>query len=208
MEYLQWAHELGRRFGQQPTDAKEQTMDNIELAPQYVAHSVDGAVSLADIGAIANAGASWPGNEHPLVMVTERATGEIVAWINPETGYVEGETDEFNVLLQDAATSQPTAEQPSDELRFEQASIYYSEDLHPELAEDLRDCGAQGDATVACRHFIARWQPRFDSRFLRRHLRAYGWDSSELADDGANLERTVWLAGCQLRESNEFYVGI
>lgn len=49
--------------------------------------------------------------------------------------------------------------------------------------------------------YIANQLDAMDQDEVRRSLREYGaWDAGELADHGANLDRILWIACCDLRE--------
>lgn len=46
---------------------------------------------------------------------------------------------------------------------------------------------------------IGCWAPTPDT--IRAELKEYGtWDDTQLADDDANRERIVWIAGCNIAE--------
>jgi hypothetical protein len=79
-------------------------------------------------------------------------------------------------------------------------------DLDPELADDLRDCGASGDASGAVDYVLRRYTVTGDPSDCAAYLRRFGaWDDDELTDHAENLRRLVWLAGCDLREQSEIY---
>lgn len=56
-------------------------------------------------------------------------------------------------------------------------------------------------ATLTRTPAIASQLDALDPESIRRELRKFGaWEAEELADDDANRERLVWIAGCELRE--------
>lgn len=55
--------------------------------------------------------------------------------------------------------------------------------------------------SLSCEPRIRRQLNRIDPQTLRDELREYGaWDAEELADHEDNLQRILWLAGCDIRE--------
>ncbi|MGO4441370.1 hypothetical protein [Rhizobium sp. RAF56] len=75
-----------------------------------------------------------------------------------------------------------------------------------DLADALLDCGAPGDASEAVGHVLATFEVSGEIADCRAMLRPYGaWEDAELSDHQTNLERLVWLAGCDLREHGEIY---
>lgn len=75
-------------------------------------------------------------------------------------------------------------------------------EFDPALLSDLLDCGIPGQsADAACAYVLATYKVTGDAADCRAYLRGYGaWDDAELADHDANLNRLVWLLGCDLRE--------
>lgn len=51
---------------------------------------------------------------------------------------------------------------------------------------------------------ISKQFNKIDKNAIREELKEYGcwWDDEELADDVANQERIVWLAGCNISEEH------
>ncbi len=50
---------------------------------------------------------------------------------------------------------------------------------------------------------IRRQVDKLDRDLVKAELREYGaWEESELIDHEANLQRLVWLAGCDINEGN------
>ena len=79
-------------------------------------------------------------------------------------------------------------------------------DVSDECWERLKELGGPGqqDSNVAAfRRDFGVWG---DPETCRDYLRAYGaWDDSELADHDSNLNRLVWLTGCDIAENGEAY---
>jgi len=81
-----------------------------------------------------------------------------------------------------------------------------TDDLQPDLLEALLACGAQGDASDAVACVRSQFEVTGDETDCADMLRGYGaWDDEELADHYANLDRLIWLTGCDLREQGEAY---
>ena len=82
-----------------------------------------------------------------------------------------------------------------------------SEDCTPELRDALLDCGIGGqDASESVAFVRATFTVTGEPADCRDMLRGYGaWDDNELSDHDTNLDRLVWLAGCDLREQGEAY---
>lgn len=67
-------------------------------------------------------------------------------------------------------------------------------------------CSGQGaqDANVAAAMDQVEWLADADT--IRRSLKRLGaWDAEELADDGANRARCLWVAACDIRENPDMY---
>ena len=78
--------------------------------------------------------------------------------------------------------------------------------------ECVDDCSQSGAVDFA----VAYWAPKIRAQVdqdnfrnkptpdsIRAELKEYGaWDSDELADDDANWQRLVWLAACDIAESD------
>lgn len=92
-------------------------------------------------------------------------------------------------------------------IHFEGSDFTASADeLDPELLDALRDCGAPGDAEEAVKYVRRTFEITGNPHDCRAYLRGYGaWDDEQLADHDSNLDRLVWLAGCDLREQGETY---
>jgi len=81
-----------------------------------------------------------------------------------------------------------------------------SSELTPELLSDLSDCGASGGASEAVAYVRSHYSITGDTEVCAELLRPYGaWEDDELTDHNNNLDRLVWLAGCDLCESDEIY---
>ncbi|MGO4440307.1 hypothetical protein [Rhizobium sp. RAF56] len=79
-------------------------------------------------------------------------------------------------------------------------------ELSEDLAEALEDCGRSGDASEAVAFVLAIYEVTGEIDDCRAMLAPYGaWDDAELSNHPKNLERLVWLAGCDLREQGEIY---
>lgn len=79
-------------------------------------------------------------------------------------------------------------------------------ELSPQLLEDLHDCGGSGGASEAVDYVMRVYTVTGDESDCRAMLAGYGaWDASEPADHNENLRRLVWLTGCNLRETSEAY---
>ena len=91
-------------------------------------------------------------------------------------------------------------------LHFESDMFIAADELTRELELDLRDCGKSGDASQAVDYVISVYSITGDPTVCRGILSQYGaWEDDELLDHDTNLQRLVWLAGCDLEESNELY---
>jgi hypothetical protein len=91
-------------------------------------------------------------------------------------------------------------------LHFESDMMVSADELTPDLERDLRDCGAPGDAQQAVDYVISVYSITGDPTVCRGILSQYGaWEDDELLDHDTNLQRLVWLAGCDLEESDELY---
>jgi hypothetical protein len=84
--------------------------------------------------------------------------------------------------------------------------ILASDEISPELLQDLLDCGGSGDASNAVDYVMRVYTVTGDEADCRAMLDGYGaWDADQLADHDENLRRLVWLTGCDLHESGEAY---
>lgn len=65
-------------------------------------------------------------------------------------------------------------------------------------------CDASDDVRELLRvPAIRRMIAKIDSDDIRKELSEYGaWDDDELADDDANKERILWIAGNHIREES------
>lgn len=62
------------------------------------------------------------------------------------------------------------------------------------------DCSADVEVLVEV-PAIASQLDAIGPKAIRNELREYGaWNDDDLADDAANRERIVWIAGCNIRE--------
>ena len=80
--------------------------------------------------------------------------------------------------------------------------------LSVDLFDDLVGCMTPGrDAQPEVDHAIKTYTITADEN-IRDHLRGYGtWDEDELSNHDDNIQRAVWLIGCDLFESGEFCIG-
>jgi folate-binding Fe-S cluster repair protein YgfZ len=72
-----------------------------------------------------------------------------------------------------------------------------------EDAESVSHQGRCDDDVSALRKmpYLATQLDNLKPEPVRAYLKEYGtWDADELADHDANLDRIVWLAGCDIRE--------
>ncbi len=77
-------------------------------------------------------------------------------------------------------------------------------ELAPDLLAALDDCGAPGDAQEAVNYVLRTFEITGDEKDCAQYLNGTGaWEASELEAHDVNLERLVWLAGCDLREDGE-----
>ena len=92
-------------------------------------------------------------------------------------------------------------------LHFAGSDMFVSkDDLAPDFAEALEDCGAPGPADACVAHVMQTYEITGDPEACREMLKGYGaWEDEELEDHNANLERLVWLTGCGLAEGAEAY---
>ena len=81
-------------------------------------------------------------------------------------------------------------------------------DLPEDMAQALTDCLTQGrDALPEVQAFLSDFGVECDPDLAKAYLRPYGaWDESELSDHTENLERLVWLIGCDLAEQGEAHL--
>lgn len=81
-------------------------------------------------------------------------------------------------------------------------------DLPKDMAKGFTDCLTQGrDAHPEVEAFLASFTVTCDPELAKAYLRPYGaWDEDDLTDHSANLERLVWLIGCDLAEHGEAYL--
>lgn len=80
------------------------------------------------------------------------------------------------------------------------------DDLSPELRAALIDCAAPGDASESVAFVRSQFAISGDKSACRAFLRGYGaWNDDELSEHEKNLNRLVWLAGCDLSEQGEIY---
>jgi len=80
------------------------------------------------------------------------------------------------------------------------------EDLDANLQDALKACSGPGDATMSVIELMRCFTVTGDKADCAKYLTQYGaWDEFELTDHNANLERLVWLAGCDLAENGEVY---
>ena len=76
-----------------------------------------------------------------------------------------------------------------------------ADDISEDLREALEDCGASGDAQNAVDYVMAAFDVTGEEEDCRDYLRGYGaWEDEDLVDHDRNLERLVWLAGCEMKE--------
>lgn len=74
-----------------------------------------------------------------------------------------------------------------------------------EQAESVSGSGQQDEnvSELSSVPAIADQLAAIDADVLRRELKEYGaWDAEELADHEQNLQRLLWVAGCDVAEGN------
>jgi hypothetical protein len=83
-----------------------------------------------------------------------------------------------------------------------------ADELQSYLLEALKACGTPGqDNSEAVEYVRANWEVTADPEQAKAYLRPFGaWDEEELANHQQNLDRLVWIIGCELRESDEAYL--
>ena len=68
--------------------------------------------------------------------------------------------------------------------------------------ECLIDCSASGSVDDAVDCWRRELLLDLDPDLVRSELREHGaWDDEELQDDQANIERLIWIAACDIKES-------
>ena len=93
-------------------------------------------------------------------------------------------------------------------LHFTGADFYLDKsELSEELVIALLDCSIGGqDADDAVTYVLENFDISGDVDTCKDYLKGYGaWGDDELSDHTANLERLVWLAGCNLSEDGSIY---
>jgi hypothetical protein len=84
--------------------------------------------------------------------------------------------------------------------------IISSEELSEELLNDLLDCANPGPADDAIDYVRNKYKITGNTVDCKNYLKGCGaWDDDELSDHNLNLDRLVWLTGCDLKEKNEAY---
>ena len=79
--------------------------------------------------------------------------------------------------------------------------IVSSNELDNELLEALLNCGGSGPADDAVQYVLDNFNIVGNIEDCADYLRAYGaWEDDELEDHQENLNRLVWLTGCDLEE--------
>ena len=81
------------------------------------------------------------------------------------------------------------------------------------LLQDLRDCFTPGlDASPSVQYILDTWRVDADPD-IRNYLAGFGaWDDDDLSDHDDNVERCLWIMGCEIAEQEfengqgEFYV--
>jgi hypothetical protein len=84
--------------------------------------------------------------------------------------------------------------------------MLHRDELDDALLEDLLNCGGSGDQLDNVQYVMEQHAISGDPEACRLYLRNYGaWDDAELQDHTSNLERLVWITGCDLSENDEAY---
>lgn len=72
--------------------------------------------------------------------------------------------------------------------------------------EQAQAVSHSGDCLNDVRALVRTLNPqleKFDPALIAKELREYGaWSTAELANHGDNLERLVWIAGCDISEES------
>lgn len=67
--------------------------------------------------------------------------------------------------------------------------------------EAIRECSSQGDVSSAVEYWAKRLSFDPPGGYTREYLKGYGaWEESELNDEGANVQRALWIICCNLRD--------
>lgn len=92
-------------------------------------------------------------------------------------------------------------------LHFEGSDILIGADeLDKDFLADLMFCGSSGDQSANVQYVMENYDITGDVETCKDALRPYGaWEDDELEDHETNLQRLVWLAGCDLCEQGEIY---
>ena len=82
-----------------------------------------------------------------------------------------------------------------------------ADELSRDMADRLREIGAPGDATHRVTAFMRRYCVTGDPDDVRDMLSVTGgWEDSDLCDHAVNVERAVWLIGCDIAEHGKAYL--
>ena len=73
------------------------------------------------------------------------------------------------------------------------------------LSEDMLNClrsmGGAGQQQGNVEDFLRKHKVEIDEELARKVLSGYGaWSDEELSDHASNLERLLWLIGCEITE--------
>ena len=84
--------------------------------------------------------------------------------------------------------------------------IISSDELTEEILDRLIECGGSGQQDDNVTALLRDFEVTGDPSDCRDYLRQYGtWDDDDLQDHETNLERLVWLTGCDLAEDDPAY---
>jgi len=71
-------------------------------------------------------------------------------------------------------------------------------------ADCVADCSASGSVDEAVDYWIKKLSFDAPPWLLRDHLQGYGaWDTAQLCDHQANLQRLLWTWACNCREDED-----
>ena len=85
-------------------------------------------------------------------------------------------------------------------------TVISSDELTEELLDQLSACGGIGQQDDNVAAVLRNFEVTGDPSDCRDYLRQYGaWDDDDLQDHETNLERLVWLAGCDLAQGDPAY---
>jgi hypothetical protein len=96
----------------------------------------------------------------------------------------------------------------TDSLNFTGTDFFITQDdLDPDFFEHLCACGEPGDATETVAAIRSLYEIKGRPGDCRDYLSQFGaWEHDELQDHDKNLDRLVWIVGCDLAEDNQAHL--